>query len=69
LDEYDLKNKIIAYVKDEGSNLNTITSALQVCCEMWTSRLGREFSQTCFEHDFCKGHQYATSELFLQVCK
>ncbi len=28
LDAYGLKNKIIAYVKDEGSNLNTLTNAL-----------------------------------------
>jgi hypothetical protein len=25
LDQYGLRNKIIAYVKDEGSNLNTMT--------------------------------------------
>jgi hypothetical protein len=35
LDVYGLRNKIIAYVKDEGSNLNTLTSALKfvVRCE------------------------------------
>jgi hypothetical protein len=32
---YGLKNKIITYVKDEGSNLNTLTNALKfvVKCE------------------------------------
>jgi len=35
LDAYDLRNKIITYEKDEGSNLNTLTSALKsvVKCE------------------------------------
>jgi hypothetical protein len=30
LDKYGLKKKIIAYVKDEGSNLNAMTVALKV---------------------------------------
>jgi hypothetical protein len=29
LNAYGLRNKIIAYVKDESSNLNTLTSALK----------------------------------------
>jgi hypothetical protein len=29
LDTYGLKNKIITYVKDEGSSLNTLTSVLK----------------------------------------
>jgi hypothetical protein len=35
LDEYGLRKKIITYVKDEGSNLNALTSALNfvVNCE------------------------------------
>jgi len=35
LDAYGLRNKSIAYVKDEGSNLNTLTNALKfvVKCE------------------------------------
>ncbi len=35
LDKYGLRKKIIAYVKDEGSNLNAMTSALKfvVNCE------------------------------------
>jgi hypothetical protein len=28
LNAYGLRNKIIEYVKDEGSNLNTLTNAL-----------------------------------------
>jgi hypothetical protein len=35
LDQYGLKNKILAYVKDEGSNLNTVRIALKsiIKCE------------------------------------
>jgi hypothetical protein len=29
LDEFDLRNNIITYVKDEGSNLNTIMSVFK----------------------------------------
>ncbi len=36
LDAYGLRNKIITYVKDQGSNLNTLTNALNfvVKCEI-----------------------------------
>jgi hypothetical protein len=36
LDQYGLRNKIIAYVKDEGPNLNTMTIALKyvIKCEV-----------------------------------
>jgi hypothetical protein len=35
LDDFDLRNKIITYVKDEGSNLNTIMGVFKsiVKCE------------------------------------
>jgi hypothetical protein len=37
LDSYALKRKIIAYVKDERSNLNTMTTTLKsiVSCDMF----------------------------------
>jgi hypothetical protein len=36
LDSYALRRKIIAYVKDEGSNLNTMTTTLKsiVSCDV-----------------------------------
>ncbi len=36
LDQYDLRKKIIAYVKDEGANLNAMTIILKsmVDCEV-----------------------------------
>ncbi len=54
--------KKIAYVKDEGSNLNTITTVLKsiVSCDM----LGLEesFQGTCFGHAFSKVCQYVIIE-------
>jgi len=52
--------KIIVYVKDEGSNLYTMTTTLKsiVNCDM----LGLEeiFQGICFGHAFFKACQYAT---------
>jgi hypothetical protein len=36
LDSFDLFNKIVACVKDEGSNLNTLTSALTFVISCYT---------------------------------
>jgi len=59
--------EIIAYVKDEGSNLNTMTIALKsiISCDM----LGLEenFQCNCFGHAFFKACQYVTIEE--KVCK
>jgi hypothetical protein len=55
-DQYRLRNKTIAYVKDEGSNLNimTITFKFVVKCEVLDLNksfqgvfLGNVFSKTC----------------------
>jgi hypothetical protein len=37
LDQYNLRKKIVAYVKDEGANLNAMTIALNfvVNCEVF----------------------------------
>jgi hypothetical protein len=57
-EQYGLK-KIIAYVKDEGSNLNIVTITLKsiVKCEVLT--LDENFQGTCFGHSFfkaCENH-------------
>ncbi len=67
LNSYALKRKIIAYVKDKGSNLNTMTTILKsiIGCDM----LGLEesFQGIYFGHEFSKACQYATIEE--KVCK
>ncbi len=59
LDSYALRKKIIAYVKDEGSNMNTMITTLKsiVSCDM----LGLEesFQDIYFGHAFSKACQYA----------
>jgi hypothetical protein len=67
LDSYALRRKIITYVKDEGFNLNTLTTTLKliVSCDM----LGLEesFQGICFGHASSKACQYVTTEE--KVCK
>jgi hypothetical protein len=67
LDNYALRKTKITYVKDEGSNLNIMTTTLKsiVCCDM----LGLEeiFQGICFGHAFSKVCQYVTIEE--KVCK
>ncbi len=62
LASYALERKIIIYVKDEGSNLYTMTTTLKsmVSCDM----LGLEesFQGICFEHAFYKACQYVTTK-------
>jgi len=60
LDAYGLRNKIIAYVKDEGSNLNTLTNALKFVIKCETLGLEERFQGTCFGHVFSKVCQYVT---------
>jgi hypothetical protein len=46
LDAYGLRNKIITYVKDEGSNLNTLTNALNFVVKCETLGLEESFQGT-----------------------
>jgi hypothetical protein len=43
LDAYGLRNNIIIYVKDEGSNLNTLTNALKFVVKCETLGLEESF--------------------------
>jgi hypothetical protein len=54
LDKYDVRKKIIAYVNNEGFNLNTmiITLKFTVSCEYFG--LEESFQGTCFGHAFSK---------------
>jgi hypothetical protein len=67
LDRYCLKKKIIAYVKDEGSNLNTMINVLKfvVCCE--TLGLEESFQGYCFGRAFFKAYHYAKTKN--KMCK
>jgi hypothetical protein len=62
LDAYGLRNKIITYVKDEGSNLNTLTNALKFVVKCEALGLEENFQGTYFGHVFSKAYQYATTD-------
>ncbi len=59
--EYELTNKIILYVKGEGTNLNTLTIALTNVIVSYAP-LGPSLSyiDTCFGHVTSKACQYMT---------
>jgi hypothetical protein len=67
LDAYGLRNMIIAYVKHEGSNLNTLTNVLKFVIKCETLGLKESFQGTYFGHVFSKACQYAT--INDKVCK
>jgi hypothetical protein len=58
LDQYGLKNKINAYVKHEGSNLNTMIIALKSIVKCEILGLDESFQGSYFGHDFSKACQY-----------
>jgi len=53
-DQYRLRNKIIAYVKNEGSNLNVMTIALIFVVKCEVLNLGESFQGYCFGFFFPK---------------
>jgi hypothetical protein len=62
LDEYGFKNKIITHVKNEGLNLNTMTSAFKFFMKCKALGLEENFQGTCFGHVVSKAYQYATND-------
>jgi hypothetical protein len=52
LEKYDLRKKIIAYVKNEGFNFNTMTIALKLVVSCDILSLEDFFHITCFGHAF-----------------
>ncbi len=67
LDQYDLRKKIVAYVKDEGANLNALTTALKSMVNYEVLGMEESFQGTCFGHAFFKACQCGTIEEFF--CK
>ncbi len=67
LDAYDLRHKIITYVKGEGSNSNTLANPLKSIVECEILGLVESFQGTCFGHAFSRACQYATTDD--KICK
>ncbi len=59
--------KLLAYVKDEGSNQNTISVALKLIICYDVLGLKKSFKGYCFGHVFSKVCQYVTIDE--KVCK
>ncbi len=65
LEKYNSKKKIILYVKDEGSNLNTMIIALKIVVSYDILSLEETYQGTCFGHAFLKAYQYAMGPITL----
>jgi hypothetical protein len=54
LDSFRLLDKVITYVKDEGSNLNTLTFALTFIVSCFAFQQACPFVGSCFGHAMSK---------------
>jgi hypothetical protein len=62
LDQYDLRKKIITYVKDQGENLNAMPIVLKFVVNYEVLGLEESFQGTCFDHAFSKAYQYGIAK-------
>ncbi len=62
LDKYGLREKIIVYIKDEGSNLNAMIGALKSIVNYEYLGLEDNFQGICFGHMFSKACQYGIAK-------
>jgi hypothetical protein len=62
-----LRRKIIAYVKDKGSNLNIMIIDLKSIISCDVLGLEKSFQGICFGHAFSKACQYVTTDE--KLCK
>jgi len=58
---FGLLDKVIAYVKDEGFNLNILIFALTYIVSRFALQLTCQFVGSCFGHAMSKVAQYATN--------
>ena len=62
LEKFGLTKKVICYVKDEGTNLSTMTEALKSVVGCDELGLAAPFEGSCFGHAMSKACQYATAD-------
>jgi hypothetical protein len=60
LDQYGLRKKMMACMKNERSNLNVMIIALKYFGSCDVLQLEESFQETCFGHVSSKACQYAT---------
>jgi hypothetical protein len=61
LDSFGLLDKVIAYVKNEGFNLNILISTLTYIVSYFAFQLACQFVGSSFGHAMSKVAQYATN--------
>jgi hypothetical protein len=66
-DQYGFEKKTIVYFKDEGSNLNVMTTTLKSIMRCEVLGLDENFQNTCFGIFFSKVCQYVIIDE--KVCK
>jgi hypothetical protein len=62
LNSFALLDKVIAYIKDERSNLNTLTFPLAFVVSYFALQLTCPFVGSCFGHAMSKATQYVTKD-------
>jgi hypothetical protein len=62
LAKFNLTDKVIAYVKDEGINLNSFTTALTFIVSCEPLQLPQPFVIFCFGHVMAKACQYVANQ-------
>ncbi len=60
--EFNLKNKVIMYVKDEGANLKFLTITLTFIVSCKPLQLPQPFANVCFGQVMSKACQYVMNE-------
>jgi hypothetical protein len=65
--KYGLNARIIAYVKDEGGNLNTMTNALTFVVSCETLGWQTPFVGSCWGHAMSKYIQYAIDDVKVSI--
>jgi hypothetical protein len=63
LNSFGLLNKVVTYVKDEGSNLITLTFVLALVVFCFPLQLPCPFVGFCFGHAISKATQYAIDDV------
>jgi hypothetical protein len=62
LDPFGLLDKVIAYIKDQGLNLNILTYGLTFVVSCFALQLACPFVRSCFGHAMSKVTQYAIDD-------
>jgi hypothetical protein len=62
LEKFGFTSKILCYVKNEGTNLGTMTTTLKSIISCEALNLFAPFDAACFGHVMSKAIQYVTND-------